>query len=149
MVATYRHVASVFLWKSTTYRISCKTLQMRYLLLIAALLSANIALPQMTEEEKACVRQQNLAQKDWYNKEMKYYRFGIMAAGSTKRGQAEARILKEYYNILLVSMGCIVDETLLCYNEQVDKLMQHKYGKDFWKKISQQADSLINTKPPR
>ncbi|MCB0699391.1 MAG: hypothetical protein H6551_12860 [Chitinophagales bacterium] len=150
MVATLYDVAIVFYGFQPTGASYLKTRHMRYLLLITTIfLTGSVYAQKMTEDERACVRQQNLAQKDYYNKEMKYYSFGLMPTNITEKGQAETIILKQYYNIEHVSMGCIVDNTLLCYNKQVDRLMKRKYGNNFWSRVSKQADSLMKTTPPR
>lgn len=113
------------------------------------LLFSNSLHAQMSEEEKACTRQQNLAEKDWYNKEMKYYTFGLIDENS---GQAtQKQVLKDYFNIELQHRGCIMEPDLLCYNKQVEQIVKRRLKTDLWQSVQHKADSLkaIQIKRPR
>lgn len=116
-------------------------------LLAAFLLISLSASAQMSDTEKECVRQQNLAEKDYYNKEMKYYTFGLIDndAGDTMK----QHVLKHYYHIELRHMGCVMDEGSICYNKRVEQIIKRRYKTDLWQAVRQTTDSLNKTKRPR
>lgn len=109
---------------------------MRYFILMAFIV---LPISFMTAHEGSCIRAGELAKKDMYNKELKYYRFGLMAAGSNS--QVERKVLKDVYNIELIQLGCVVSDSILCYNEMADKIIERKYGKDFWENVNLRVNS--------
>lgn len=109
------------------------------ILLLACYTSANAQIP---DEERQCIKQQNLAQKDMYNDEMKYYSFGI-TSGYDKNNRARALVLKEYYNIEIRHEGCVMQAGYNCYNNMVEQIAKRKYGKDFWQQVDRKTDSLL------
>lgn len=94
------------------------------------------------EKDRACVRALNMARKDNYNKELKYYIFGLPAGDFPHDIKRE--LLKEKYNLNYVMMGCVVDDTLQCYNREAEKILFRKYGKDFWQKVDEEVDKAAN-----
>lgn len=113
---------------------------MRHLILITILFITYNATAQMTDAEKDAVRHENLAQKDYYNKEMKYYTFGMV---DTDAGDTMKKfILKRYYHIELRHMGCIMDRSLVAYNKKVESIIQRRYKVDLWKAVQQKKDSI-------
>lgn len=123
---------------------------MRYLLIFIFTVLAIHASAQLTQRERTCIKQENLAKKDMYNKEMKFYSFGLVAA-FTDRDILRDSVLKTYYHIEMIHGGCVPFEGFECYNSMVEKIAQRKYGKDFWQQVDNKTDSLmtIRTKQPR
>lgn len=89
--------------------------------------------------EVACTRAENLAKKDMYNKELKYYQFGMPMREYPH--QIKRELLRDLYGIEYMMMGCVVEDSLMCYNRAAEQIIQHKYGTDFWQKVEQQVDS--------
>ncbi len=119
---------------------------MRQLILfLFALTLSTVTFAQISDSEKACIKAENLAKKDMYNKELKYYTFGLMRA----IGQEDVirkEILKQKYNVTLMHLGCVVSDEDLCYNEMAEKILLRKYGNSFWDDVQQQVDSVLNVK---
>lgn len=93
--------------------------------------------------EAACTRAEILAKKDMYNKELKYYQFGMPMREYPH--QIKIELLRDLYGIEYMMMGCVVEDSFMCYNRSVDKIIQHKYGNDFWQKVEQQVDSAAKS----
>lgn len=89
------------------------------------------------DAERKCVRAQNMARKDNYNKELKYYQFG-MPAGDYPHG-LRRQILKEKYNLEYNMMGCVPVDSLMCYNREAERILFSKYGNDFWRKVDKEV----------
>lgn len=109
---------------------------------------------QITEQEKECIRQQNMAQKDNYNNELKYYTFYSQAMNNNPRFELLPKyiLLKEKYNVGMQYLY-IADYDFkihTCYNEEADRILKRKYGNDFWERVEQQVDSMntLPFKPP-
>lgn len=115
---------------------------MRTILIFTFLAFRLSATAQVSEDERHCIRQENLAQKDMYNDEMKYYSFGI-TGGHDKHSQALAQILMEQYHIEVRHEGCIMLPGYECYNNMVEQIAKRKYGDDFWQQVEQKTDSLL------
>lgn len=116
---------------------------MRYIFLIfTVFLFNNNSFAQISDRERACIKAENLAQKDMYNHEMKYYRFGLIMPD--EQMYAQDKILKDQYNIEVIQLGCVVSDSILCYNSQIEKIVKRKYGPNFWKKVQQKAKDMIN-----
>lgn len=89
--------------------------------------------------EAACTRAENLAKKDMYNKELKYYQFGMPMREYPH--QIKRELLRNLYGIEYMMMGCVVEDSLMCYNREAEQILQRKYGDNFWQKVEQQVDS--------
>lgn len=89
--------------------------------------------------QAACTRAENLAKKDMYNKELKYYQFGMPMREYPH--QIKRELLRNLYGIEYIMMGCVVEDSLMCYNRAADHVIQLRYGNDFWQKVEQQVDS--------
>lgn len=96
---------------------------------------------QASKKTKECIKAGELAKKDNYNKEMKFYTFGLLAPDAHQLNKAI--ILKEYYNVEIMHMGCIIEPELICYNEKAEQILKHKYGINFWNTVNLQADSML------
>lgn len=99
---------------------------------------------EITEEDynRKCVRAENLAQKDNYNKELKFYQFG-MPGGNFPHG-LKRELLKEKYDLNFIMMGCEPVDSLQCYNRIAERILFEKYGKDFWLKVNEEVDEAAN-----
>ena len=118
---------------------------MRQLIPLLLLLTiSTTAFSQISDREKVCIKAENLAKKDMYNKELKYYTFGLMPA-IEPQDEIRKKILKEKYNLTLMHLGCVVSDSELCYNEMAEKLLLRKYGNDFWDDVQKQVDSALAT----
>ena len=67
------------------------------------------------------------AKADQAKQTLKYYVFGIASLPLNQTDQ-----LYETYGIEVVSLGCMVDTALVCYNQYVDELLMKRTGKDFY-----------------
>lgn len=96
---------------------------MRYsILILSFLLSSPHIFAQLSHNDTACIRMRNLAEKDKYNKELKYYTFGIAGEYKLPFGEEVNELLRKEYNIEVIPAGCIMDERLKCYNKQVAQI---------------------------
>ena len=93
----------------------------------------------ISQNERMRVRAENRAKKDNYNNELKYYQFG-MPAGSYPH-QIRQDLLKNKYGVDLLLMGCVPNDSMLYYNHTAERLLQKKYGDDFWKKVDQEVEA--------
>lgn len=98
---------------------------------------------QVTEQQRQCTKQENLASKDNYNSELKYYSFGLRQYDSLLT--IKAYVLKHYYNIKLIELGCVVPTGLTCYNQMSERIAMRKFGKDFWEQVAYKTDSIAKS----
>lgn len=82
-----------------------------------------------------------LAKKDMYNKEMKYYTFGLLPPDSLR--YFKALVLKEFYNVEIEHIGCVMHQEFVCYNKMADRVLKQRYGSDIWEIVTQKADSIM------
>lgn len=111
------------------------------IIILAILTLFHIETYAQSKNTNTCINAKELAKKDMYNKELKYYTFGLLAPDAHQHYRAI--ILKEYYNVELRHMGCIMDPDLLCYSKQAEQILKRKYGINFWNTISKQADRML------
>lgn len=92
-------------------------------------------------QERMRIRAENMAKKDNYNSELKYYQFGLPARNYPH--QIRIELLKNKYGLDYRMMGCVPNDSMRYYNNMADQLLQRKYGSDFWQKVEQQVDSTV------
>ena len=67
---------------------------------------------------------------DYMQRGLKYYTFGITSFPIEKTTQ-----MKVDYHIEVISMGCLPDANMICYNHFADSLLVAKKGKDFYQLV--------------
>lgn len=117
---------------------------MKYILSIILLLSISSSYAQLSNSEKACIKAENLAKKDMYNKELKYYNKELIHPNQPA-DSLRIVILKKYYNVtpMLMHIDGHISSSYTCYNSMADKILKRKYGPDFWQVVDQQVDSAV------
>ncbi len=89
-------------------------------------------------KERRCIRAKNMAMKDNYNSELKYYMFGRPAGNYPH--EIKKDLLKNKYGVDYMMMGCSPVDSMLCYNREADRLLKRKYGDHFWDKLEKEVE---------
>jgi len=74
-----------------------------------------------------CEQVYQQAKKDHDQDQLKYYYFGIAQLPPSIMSK-----LKLLYQIEVISLGCMVNEEQICYNQYADVILKTKTGKDFY-----------------
>jgi len=74
-----------------------------------------------------CEQVYQQAKKDQDQEQLKYYYFGIAQLAPSTVGK-----LQLLYQIEVISLGCMVNEEQICYNQYVNIVLKAKTGKDFY-----------------
>jgi len=83
------------------------------------------------------------ANKDFKNDSLMLIRFGLPDSATNYYWHI---LYSDYHIYTKFSVGCKVDQGIICYNNFMKEKIIKKYGSDIFDKASSKADSLFNNK---
>lgn len=119
---------------------------MKFYLLINFLLVVNTS-SFCQDWDETCEQATERASKDFANGEMKAISYGLPAFDESYDFEIfYDDFLKEHYNILSYSGGCMITESTECYSGRMYELILEEFGEDFFRRTRQEAIKLFKPK---
>jgi len=86
-----------------------------------------------------CTEAQEEARRHYENKELKYYIFSISSISFKLVDK-----IKKKYNVEIISLACVADNHLVCYNEFADSIMVDSQGNTLMELYQQEKNIIGN-----
>jgi len=122
---------------------------MKHLIIIVLLLFSSFSFAQKDKtifKETTCDTGKAQAIEDANSGIYKYITYGLVASTDWDFDTFYWQYVKDEYNVILGTGGCVVKPDIMCYTSKMKELIKQDFGDDFFEKSKQEAKRLYQKK---